>query len=222
MFSPPRDTNVEPPRTPRLPGQIQVVKPLAHFLRCRPRARFSTKSSSEASHTCDSDREALRSLVNRVFIVDDHALIRRSYAEEVEDTDGFTMCGTAASFAEALEALPATRPDVVLVDLSLDRDAPGGAELIRRLTASMANEAMTDASATDASAEEPPADPPAPVPRWLVVSAYDNEAIVERVRDAGAHGFLSKRDAGDGLRAALRDVTESTGTFLRYPASAPE
>ena len=155
--------------------------------------------------------------MNRVFIVDDHALIRRSYAEEVEDTDGFTMCGTAASFVEALEALPATRPDVVLVDLSLGRDAPGGAELIRRLTASMANGATTDASA-----EEPPADPPAPVPRWLVVSAYDNEAIVERVRDAGAHGFLSKRDAGDGLRAALRDVTESTGTFLRYPASAPE
>jgi DNA-binding NarL/FixJ family response regulator len=124
--------------------------------------------------------------VIRAFVVDDHALIRRTYAEEIEEAGGLTTCGTAASFAEALEALPEAGPDVALIDIALERDGPSGLELIRRLNTSM-------------NGSEP---------CWLVVSAYDDPATVERASEAGADAFLSKRDAGDAL---LETICEMVG-----------
>ena len=50
--------------------------------------------------------------VKRIFLADDHPLIRQIYAEEIEEAEDLTVCGTAASFVEALDALPAAGPDV--------------------------------------------------------------------------------------------------------------
>lgn len=130
--------------------------------------------------------------MKRVFLVDDHPAIRHVYAEVIKEADDLTVCGTAASFAEAIEAIPVARPEVALIDISLGREGPDGLELIRRLHASV----------------------PGDGPRWLVVSAHDDQAFVRQARDVGANGFLSKRDAGGRFIAAIRSVLGDTGDFF--------
>lgn len=141
--------------------------------------------------------------MRRVFLVDDHSFIRLLYSEEIEDANGLTVCGTAASFAEALEALPTARPDVALVDIMLGKDAPDGLELMRRLRRSMNS---SKARSNDMAPAEGPS------PRWLVMSSRDDPATVQQAHEAGADGFLPKREASHGLVAAIRKLFDETVT----------
>src|SRR4029453_17855250 len=69
----------------------------------------------------------------RVFLVDDHEVVRRGVAEVLEDDPGITVAGEAGSVAEALARVPAVRPDIVLIDMRLpDGD---GADLCQGLRA---------------------------------------------------------------------------------------
>ena len=79
----------------------------------------------------------------RVFLVDDHEVVRRGVAEVLEDDPGITVAGEAGSVAEALARVPAVRPDVVVIDMRLpDGD---GAELCRGLRAPRARAALPGA-----------------------------------------------------------------------------
>ena len=55
----------------------------------------------------------------RVFLVDDHEIVRRGVAEVLEEDPGIVVAGEAGSVAEALEYADARHPDVVLVDVGL-------------------------------------------------------------------------------------------------------
>ena len=79
----------------------------------------------------------------RVFLVDDHEVVRRGVAEVLEDDPGITVAGEAGSCAEALARVPAVRPDVVVLDMRLpDGD---GADLCRRLRARLPGPALPGA-----------------------------------------------------------------------------
>ncbi|WP_347058281.1 response regulator transcription factor [Blastococcus sp. HT6-30] len=116
----------------------------------------------------------------RVFLVDDHEVVRRGVAEVLEDDQGLTVVGEAGTVAEALARVPAVRPDVAVLDMRLpDGD---GASLCRELRARV------------------------PGLRCLVLTSYaDRSARDEAVR-AGAAGFLLKQVRGPALVSAVRTV----------------
>ena len=98
----------------------------------------------------------------RVFLVDDHEVVRRGVAELLEDDPGLVVVGEAGSVAEALARGPAVRPDVALVDMRLpDGD---GADVIRGLCRRV------------------------PGVRCLVLSSYAEEEAVAAALTAGAAG----------------------------------
>ena len=123
----------------------------------------------------------------RVFLVDDHEVVRRGVAEVLEDDPGITVAGEAGSFAEALARVPAVRPDVVLVDMRLpDGD---GAELCSGLRQRV------------------------PGLRCMVLTSYSEPEALDAAVRAGASGFLLKKVRGPALVSAVRTVAAG-GTFF--------
>ncbi|RBY81672.1 DNA-binding response regulator [Geodermatophilus sp. TF02-6] len=130
----------------------------------------------------------------RVFLVDDHEVVRRGVAEVLEEDPGISVVGEAGSVAEALARVPAVRPDVTVVDMRLpDGD---GAEVCRRLREW------------------------APRLRFLVLTSFPDEDAVAAAVDAGASGYLLKQVRGSALVSAVRTVAAG-GTLFDQDAGAP-
>jgi DNA-binding NarL/FixJ family response regulator len=133
----------------------------------------------------------------RIFIVDDHPLVREWLAELIGQEPDLTVCGEAGSARAALAGIARARPDLAVIDLSL-QDAHGTA-LLKDIASRY---------------------PRLPV---LVLSSYDETLYAERAIRAGARGYISKNEAGGKVRAAIRQVLqgelvvskEVAGTFLR-------
>jgi two-component system response regulator DevR len=123
----------------------------------------------------------------RVFLVDDHEVVRRGVAEVLEDDPGITVAGEAGSMAEALARVPAVRPDIVVVDMRLpDGD---GADLCRGLRERV------------------------PGLRCLVLTSYSEEDALDAAVRAGASGFLLKQVRGPALVSAVRTVAAGGTLF---------
>ncbi|WP_139252995.1 response regulator [Geodermatophilus nigrescens] len=116
----------------------------------------------------------------RVFLVDDHEVVRRGVAEVLEDDPGLVVVGEAGTVAEALARGPAVRPDVAVVDMRLpDGD---GAEVVRGLRDRL------------------------PACRFLVLSSFAEDEAVAAALAAGAAGYLVKQVRGADLVSAVRTV----------------
>ena len=123
----------------------------------------------------------------RVFLVDDHEVVRRGVAEVLEDDPGITVAGEAGSAAEALARVPAVRPDVVVIDMRLpDGD---GAELCRELRRRV------------------------PGLRCLVLTSFSEQEAREAAISAGASGFVLKQVRGPALVSAVRTVAAGGTAF---------
>ncbi|MGY1835558.1 response regulator [Blastococcus sp. SYSU DS0510] len=129
----------------------------------------------------------------RVFLVDDHEVVRRGVADVLEDDPAISVVGEAGSCAEALARAPAVRPDVAVLDMRLpDGD---GATLCRDLTARL------------------------PRVRCLVLTSYADRAARDEAVRAGAAGFLLKQVRGSALVQAVRTV--AAGGALTEPGAPP-
>jgi CheY-like chemotaxis protein len=130
----------------------------------------------------------------RVFLVDDHEVVRRGVAEVLEDDPGITVAGEAGSCAEALARVPAVRPDVAVVDMRLpDGD---GADLVRRLRERL------------------------PAIRCLVLSSYADEDAIAAALAAGAVAVGAGRREDLGARRHLLGRVSARGRpCLRHPES---
>lgn len=116
----------------------------------------------------------------RLFLVDDQELVRAGFRMVLDAQADMTVVGEAGDGAAALDAIAATRPDVVLMDIRMPR--LDGVEATRRLQER---------------------DDPA---RVLVLTTFDLDEYVYAALRAGASGFLLK-DAGPAeLLAAIRAV----------------
>jgi DNA-binding NarL/FixJ family response regulator len=130
----------------------------------------------------------------RVFVVDDHPLVRSGVRSELEGR--VDVVGTAGDVDGAATGIAAARPDVVLVDVHMP--GGGGAELIRRVLGSAA------ASGDPAAAS---------VPRFLALSVSDAAEDVISVIRAGARGYLTKTVSGAELAEAIGRVAAGDAVF---------
>jgi DNA-binding NarL/FixJ family response regulator len=117
----------------------------------------------------------------RVFIIDDHPFFRTGVASWLRQQTTMTCCGEAGSVAQARQAIPDAKPDVVLLDLNL----PDGDGL--DLTAELNKEF--------------------PGIRVIVLSQADEETFAHRALRAGARGYIMKSEATDTVWAAVQKVT---------------
>lgn len=118
----------------------------------------------------------------RIFVVDDHPIVRDGLRSIINEEPDLEVCGDAAAPAEALERIASMLPDLVLVDLSLGGSS--GMELLKDL------------------AIRHPAVP------TLVVSMHDEAVYAERALRAGARGYLTKAETSQSLFTAIRRVLD--------------
>ena len=116
----------------------------------------------------------------RVLIVDDHPMTRAGLVHVINHEPDLVVCAEAENAADALGAVDACEPDLVLADITL----PGksGLELVKDIKAIR---------------------PGLPI---LVISMHDESLYAERVLRAGARGYITKHEGGKKLMQAIRHV----------------
>ena len=121
----------------------------------------------------------------RVFVVDDHAMVRAGVRSELGDE--VTVVGEAADVDEAVTGIRTAVPDVVLLDVHLP--GGGGRAVLEALRAEL------------------------PSVRWLALSVSDAAEDVIAVIRAGARGYVTKTISGPDLQAAVRRVADGDVVF---------
>ncbi|MDQ5973509.1 MAG: DNA-binding response regulator [Actinomycetota bacterium] len=127
--------------------------------------------------------------VIRVFLMDDHEIVRRGLADLIGLERDMEVVGEAGSTADALHRIPASRPDVAVLDVRLPDGS--GVEVCRDVRSSM------------------------PEVHCLMLTSYaDDEALFDAIM-AGASGYVLKEIRGNDLVDAIRQV--ASGKSLLDP-----
>ncbi|KPH16959.1 MULTISPECIES: response regulator [Rhodococcus] len=129
----------------------------------------------------------------RVFLVDDHLVVRAGLRALLNTQPDVEVVGEASSGEEAATAIPSASPDLVMMDLDMGTGMHG-AEAIKRLRSDGVD---------------------VPV---LVFTTYDTDADVVRAVDAGAIGYLLKDSTPDEIFGAVRGAV--AGRSVLSPAVA--
>jgi len=124
---------------------------------------------------------------SRVFIVDDHPLVREGLANLINEQDDLIVCGEAEDSAQAITRLATVRPDVALIDISLKNES--GLELVKNLGVQFPRVAL------------------------IVLSMHDEALYAERALQAGARGYVMKRETTKSVLASIRHVLKG-GTYV--------
>ena len=116
----------------------------------------------------------------KVLLVDDHPLVREGLVNLISQEADLQICGEAGNEPQALELIRTVRPDVAIVDISLETGS--GIELIKSIKAMF------------------------PAVTVLVLSMHDELLYAERALRAGARGYVMKREAAKKVIEAIRCV----------------
>src|SRR5215831_11102568 len=119
---------------------------------------------------------------SRVFIVDDHPLVREGLANLINAQNDLVVCGEAGDSARAIAGIVKARPHVALIDISLKNES--GLELVKHLANQFPQVAL------------------------IVLSMHDETLYAERALRAGARGYVMKREASKSVLASIRRVLE--------------
>src|SRR6202041_275480 len=116
----------------------------------------------------------------RILVVDDHPIVRQGLALLINREPDLVVCGEAEEAMGAMHVLASARPDVLIVDISLN--GRHGLDLLKNVRISHSS---------------------LPV---LILSMHDESIYAERALRAGANGYIMKQEATDKVLVALRRI----------------
>jgi len=119
---------------------------------------------------------------SKVFLVDDHPIVRQGLTLLINREPDLAVCGEAEEAGPALQQIEALKPDIVLLDISLS--GPDGLELLKSLRLRA---------------------PSLPV---LMLSMHDESHYAERALRAGANGYIMKQEATEKVLVAIRRILD--------------
>jgi len=117
-----------------------------------------------------------------VFIVDDHPIVRQGLALLINREPDLMVCGDAEEAASALRRIEELKPNLIVVDVSLN--GPDGLDLLKEIRTRDAD---------------------LPV---LILSMLDESLYAERALRAGANGYIMKQEATDRVLVAIRRILD--------------
>jgi len=116
----------------------------------------------------------------RVLVVDDHPIVRQGLTLLINRENDLLVCGEADDARTAMQSITSAKPDIVVVDISLN--GPDGLDLLKDIRARY---------------------PELPV---LILSMHDESVYAERALRAGAQGYIMKQEASEKVLLALRRI----------------
>ncbi len=117
---------------------------------------------------------------DKIFIVDDHPLLREGLTRLFNQQPDLYVCGEASTAHQALKSIPVLKPDIVIVDLTLA--SSNGLDLIKDMKLRSLKS------------------------RVLVLSMHDESLYAERALRAGAKGYIMKQEASKDVLKAIHRI----------------
>jgi DNA-binding NarL/FixJ family response regulator len=118
----------------------------------------------------------------KVFLVDDHPIVRQGLGLLINREPDLVVCGEAENAPSALQRMASAQPDLMVIDISLD--GPDGLELLKIIRLK---------------------EPILPV---LILSMHEESTYAERSLRAGANGYIMKQEATERVLVAIRRILE--------------
>jgi two-component system, NarL family, response regulator DevR len=125
--------------------------------------------------------------MTRVFVLDDHDVVRRGLKELLEDTGDLEVVGEAGTAVDARSGIPLAEPDVAVLDVRLSDG--NGVEVCREIRSRH------------------------PEIKCVMLSAFDDEVTVIASILAGASGYVLKQIKGGDIVNAVRMVASGESLF---------
>jgi DNA-binding NarL/FixJ family response regulator len=122
-----------------------------------------------------------------VFLADDHEVVRKGVRALIESHPEYEIVGEASNGREAVEMCSGLRPDLVVLDISME--GMNGLEATRQI--------IRASSQTQV----------------LILTMHDSETIASQALEAGARGYVLKSDAGRELVLALDALRQGRSFF---------
>src|ERR1700675_2851407 len=116
----------------------------------------------------------------RILVVDDHPIVRQGLSLLINQEPDLVVCGEAEEATGAMHVLASARPDVLIVDISLN--GPDGLDLLKTIRITH---------------------PTLPV---LILSMHEESIYAERALRAGANGYIMKQEATEKVLVAVRRI----------------
>ncbi|MDR3237864.1 MAG: response regulator transcription factor [Spirochaetia bacterium] len=119
----------------------------------------------------------------KIYIVDDHPVVRRGLGQFINSRDGFCICGEAGDAESAIADINDKNPDIVLVDINLK--GTSGIDLIKAIRSRYSGVNV------------------------LVLSMHEENEYIERAMRAGAKGYILKNDSEELVFEAIASVIKN-------------
>ncbi len=123
----------------------------------------------------------------RLFIADDHAVVRAGLRSLLESHKGWEVCGEASDGREAVEKAVKLKPDILVLDIGMP--LLNGVDAARRIHKAL------------------------PHCEILILTMHESDELVQQVVEAGAHGYILKDEADRVLLAAIEALRQHKTYF---------